>query len=103
MDDRGSQTHQIKWGVEKLLGVKNHILSFPSYESHYTRKVNDKKYLPSHLTIHKVYDLYKEITVNLVSCKYYSAEFHKLKLTFKKPKIDTCHKCDIENRNGCGR
>ena len=42
-----------------------------------------------------MYDLYKEITVNPVSYRYYSAEFQKLKLTFKKPIIDTYHKCDI--------
>jgi len=31
---------------------------------------------------------------NTVSRFIYKREFHKLKLSFKKPKVDTCHKCD---------
>ncbi|KAF2898539.1 hypothetical protein ILUMI_07635 [Ignelater luminosus] len=32
-----------------------------------------------------------------VSRRIYETEFHKLQLAFKKPKVDTCHKCDVLN------
>lgn len=32
---------------------------------------------------------------NTVSRFIYERKFHKLKLCFKHPKVDTCHKCDI--------
>lgn len=42
-----------------------------------------------------MYDLYKDCTKNPVSLKIYSRCFHELDLEFKKPKQDTCHKCDV--------
>lgn len=42
-----------------------------------------------------MYDLYKEYTQSPVSLKIYSRCFHELNLAFKKPKQDTCHKCDV--------
>ena len=47
------------------------------------------------LTLQKMYELYCETTRNRVSRRIYETEFHKMKLSFKKPKIDTCHKCDV--------
>lgn len=44
-----------------LLSVKEHILSFPAYSSHYTRAQNpNKKYLNPDLNIRKMYGLYVE-------------------------------------------
>jgi len=45
---------------DKLTKVIEHINSFPSYESHYTRKSNDKKYLSTNLNLQKIYELYKQ-------------------------------------------
>jgi len=42
-----------------------------------------------------LYSIYCESHTNPVSRKLYEDEFHKLKLTFKKRKTDTCHKCDV--------
>ncbi|CAH1710610.1 unnamed protein product [Aphis gossypii] len=79
----------------KLDDVINHINRFPAYESHYTRRENDKKYLPSHLNMTKMYYLYCENVDGPVSRKIYESEFKKMKLSFKERKTDTCHKCDV--------
>lgn len=77
--------------------MRSHILSFPSYESHYTRRTNSTKYFPPHLNLQIMYNLYAEKVENPASRKIYEREFHALKLAFKKPQVDTCHKCDILN------
>ncbi|XP_072391070.1 uncharacterized protein [Diabrotica undecimpunctata] len=91
---QGTNIPPNKWSEEKLEEVSKHILSFPSYESHYSRAQTNKKFLPSHLTLEAMYSLYKESYQNPVSYPYYRSEFHKLNLSFKKPQTDTCHKCD---------
>lgn len=35
---------------DRFTKVIEYINTFSSYESHYTRKLNDKKYLPNNLT-----------------------------------------------------
>lgn len=42
-----------------------------------------------------MFELYKNQVENPVSFSIYSKEFKKLDLKFKKPKLDTCHKCDV--------
>lgn len=93
-DNRGKTIPKHKISNEKRQEIKEHILAFPSYESHYTRKTTSKKYLPSHLTINKMYNLFCENCDNPPSVKIYSQEFHKLGLSFKKPRADTCYTCD---------
>lgn len=94
-DKRGVSAPANKHSSKAIEEVIAHIKSFPSYKSHYTRRENDKKYLPSHLTLQIMYELYCENRDEVVSRRIYENEFHKLKLAFKKPKIDTCHKCDV--------
>ena len=95
LDKRGKKSPKNKISDDRLAKVIEHINSFPSYESHYTRKLNDKKYLPSNLNLQKMYELYKQTIDGPVSRVIYEREFHKLKLAFKKPSVDTCHKCDV--------
>lgn len=40
--------------------IREHILSFPSRESHYSRQNNERKYLPEGLSIARMYRLYLE-------------------------------------------
>lgn len=94
-DQRGKLASVNKKTKNEIEQVRSHIKSFPSFESHYTRRTNDKKYLPSHLNLRIMYDLYCEKTDKPVSRKIYEREFHNMKLFFKKPKVDTCHKCDV--------
>lgn len=93
-DMRGKTIPKHKISHEKRLEIKTHIMSFPSYESHYTRKSTSKKYLPSHLTMQKMFELFCQDRNNPPSIKIYSQEFHKLGLSFKKPRVDTCYTCD---------
>lgn len=95
LDKRGKKISQNKISDDRLTRVIDHINSFPSYESHYTRKLNDKKYLASNLNLQKMYELYKVTIVEPVSRTIYEREFHKLKHAYKKPSVDTCHKCDV--------
>lgn len=94
LDRRGRQEPANKYPQEKVDEVIAHIKTFPTYESHYTRKTNDKLYLPSHLNFVKMYGLYCEQTENPVSSGIYEREIHKMKLKFKPRKTDTCHKCE---------
>lgn len=79
--------------------VVAHIQSFPSYQSHYTRKDSDRKYLHPDLNIRKMYDLYVEKCTQEnkqpVKEKYYYHVFSsKFNLHFKVPSKDTCRLCD---------
>lgn len=93
-DRRGKTASVNKKTEEEINEVRVHIASFPAYESHYTRRTNDKKYLQSHLNLSIMYDLYKEGKSNPVGRPIYQREFHKQNLSFKKPQVDTCFKCD---------
>jgi len=52
-DQRGLGLSLNKISEAAIMDVHKHILSFPAYESHYTCKTNNKKYLPSHLNLKK--------------------------------------------------
>lgn len=94
-DLRGRNPPPHKTPQSKIDEVISHLNSFPAHKSHYSRRHSDKKYLTSDLTISKMYQLYKEkYPNNPVSITIYSREFNKLRLKFKKPKNDTCSKCD---------
>lgn len=90
--------------------IREHILSFPKYKSHYSRNKNLKHYyLSPDLSVTKMhklylqkhepeqYDLLKEgKDVNpLVKYEYFRKFFSEnFKLSFGKPKSDTCQTCD---------
>lgn len=94
-DRRGQAPPSNKHSDEKIKEVIEHIKSFPQYKSHYTRRESNKKYLPPHLNLQKMYNLYCEGRTNNVSRSIYEREFKKLNISFKHPKVDTCHKCDV--------
>lgn len=96
-DRRGAEPPKNKRSDAEINDVKNHIDSFPAYESHYCRASSSKKYLPSDLSISKMYRMYKETRSNPVSMSLYAQCFHEKNFSFKNPKKDTCHKCDVFN------
>lgn len=91
---RGNNPSAIKISDERLEGVKQHILSFPAYESHYGRSKTTKKFLPPHLCLTDMYNAYRDVTENPVSQTIYNWVFKGQNLSFKKPYVDTCVKCD---------
>lgn len=94
-DRRGKHSKPNKHSAEKIELVRKHIKSFPLYESHYTRRESTRLYLPPHLSLRKMYRLYCAANEVPVSRKIYEKEFRKMKISFKKPKVDTCNKCDV--------
>ena len=60
MDKRGRHEPGNKTPEEAICYVKQHIASFPQYESHYSRTDNpNRKYLSPDLTVSKMYSMYK--------------------------------------------
>lgn len=75
--------------------IRAHIMSFPKYFSHYTRNQTNSKYLNANLNLAKMYKLYTIKFQNPVSKSVYKRVFYEdFNLRFKKPKKDTCKKCD---------
>lgn len=101
-DLRGKHPPINKTPLEAREHVQNHIRSFPSYESHYTRTHNpNRKYLNPELSIRQMYSLYIESCntcdpkVKPVSESMYRKIFHEdFNLHFHAPLKDTCVKCD---------
>ena len=92
--------------------VKDHIKSFPSNESHYSRKHTSHKYLASELNVVIMHDLYLqkyephvyerksagEKVKPQISYDYYRNVFNTcFNLSFGRPRSDTCSKCDELN------
>lgn len=90
----------------QLSFVKDHIKSFPSESSHYSRHHNPhRKYLSPLLNISKLYNLYcikcEDVNMTPVSVTKYSEIFKKeFNLGFGSPKTDTCSKCDVISNPG---
>lgn len=84
-----------KISSEKESEVINFIKSFPSYESHYTRRDTSQRFLASDLSVTELYRQYIIKHNNTISFTKFNDIFKNLNLKFKKPKLDTCHKCDL--------
>lgn len=94
-DKRGKGKSTNKLPETIIEDIKNHIASFPAYESHYTRRDSAKKYLHADLNLTKMYKLFSENRTSAVSITKYSEIFKSLNLKFKSPKTDTCGTCDL--------
>lgn len=93
-DLRGKSTPTNKFSAEKIQEALDHIRSFPTYESHYVRKLSTKKYLQSDLNLTIMHRLYRQQVVDPISLSKYSEIFKTIGLEFKKPKFDTCTICE---------
>lgn len=96
-DLRGTSSPANKTSDEDIELIRTHILSVPSYESHYSRKKSSKRYLPHHYTLSRMYDEYKKWLPqhkHAVSRFVYQKVFHSLGIKIKQPHKDTCALCD---------
>lgn len=100
LDGRGKAPNPNRISDEDRNFVRHHINKFPKYTSHYCRKDNpNKKYLPSHLTVRKMYQCYLECCVEeekrpvkeWLYREIFNTDFN---LSFHQPHTDTCNKCD---------
>ncbi|KAJ8930801.1 hypothetical protein NQ314_016357 [Rhamnusium bicolor] len=97
-DQRGkhlNRPHKIQDNLRNM--VKEHIASFPTEESHYSRQKCAKMCLSSDLNIQKMFELfhekYKEPKIKL---HFYRDVFNEdLNLRFGIPRSDTCARCDL--------
>ena len=98
-DGRKGKIPHNKKTEEDMAFVKQHINSFPKYQSHYARADNQNaQYLPPYLNKSIMYRLYSEECKSKeyrpVCFSIYKKVVHELNLKFKMPKKDTCNKCD---------
>lgn len=93
--ERGRAASYRKISNERLELVKQHINKFPAYESHYSRSKTSKKYLSSDLSLNTMYQLYCKENSNPVCKTVYAKVFKDMNLSFKKPSVDTCNKCNL--------
>lgn len=99
-DLRGKQPSVNKVDDARLQIVRDHIESFPAYQSHYTRAHNpNRKFLSEFLNIRALYNLYKDHcdNINAVAVsesKYRHIFNYEYNLHFHAPHKDTCTKCD---------
>ena len=100
-DKRGKHGNRNRIPKDAIQYVKNHISSFPTYMSHYSRVNNpNKRYLSPGLSLGKMYQLYCEhCAENNVECvkewcyrRVFNTDFN---LSFHHPRSDTCNKCDM--------
>ncbi|XP_072397898.1 uncharacterized protein [Diabrotica undecimpunctata] len=94
-DNRGKHQHHKRLSEMKKEEVKAHINKIPRYKSHYRRTQTDREYLPTDMTLEKMYNLYKSENNSPVSFSYYRRIFYtEFNITRKPLKKDTCNKCD---------
>lgn len=96
LDRRSVAGGNNKMPDEKRNAVVKHINQFPRYKSHYCRvKKLDQEYLQEGTTLPLMYKLYKTENSVPVSFSSYKRIFlNDFNLKLKKPKKDTCNKCD---------
>lgn len=93
-----SHAHKSKYTEEDVNLVKAHISSFPTEESHYTRHKTTKLYLSPDLNINRMYKVFKKDHPEAnIDQRFYRRVFRKhfKKLSFRRPRTDTCVVCDL--------
>lgn len=95
-DQRGKHRPANKLPEDAERFIRDHILSFPSVESHYCRKKSSKKYLDASLNISIMYRLYRDLcngNSKPVTMEKYRQIFKEYNLGFFRPKKDQCKIC----------
>lgn len=102
MDKRGKESPYNKIPEIDVQGVRDHIESFPTMESHYCRRDTKRLYLEASLNIKKMHRLYSKHVADMggsrmiVSLCMYRKIFNtEYNLSFHKPKKDQCQKCRV--------
>ena len=100
-DMRGRHPCPRKIAQEAVNRVLQHIHSFPTVSSHYTRaKSPNMRYLGGNLNIKRIYRLYllwmeeNYSDEGRVKLSFYRLKFRNLNLGFQPPMTDTCSRCD---------
>ncbi|CAG7678363.1 unnamed protein product [Allacma fusca] len=106
-DRRGLGSNPRKLTAEQRATILQHINSFPTYISHYSRANGDpeRKYLEAELNVTQMHRLYCEMLCAAIdshkepeSLSTYRQVFLETGLKFGLPKTDTCDTCDTLHR-----
>lgn len=92
-DRRGKQPPKNKYTDYDIKKVTKYIFKIPLYQSHYSRRDTNKKYLPPHYTISNNQYLNESNHIDISRTKFEEI-FHSLNIGIKRPSKDTCGKCD---------
>lgn len=98
--DRRSNNKPSKFTDNDRQLIHQHINSFPRDVSHYSRAKSEKQFLSPDLNIHRLFKSFLEKNKgSSVSYKFYRGVFKSdfPKLSFHRPRVDTCHTCDRLN------
>ena len=98
-DMRGKMPSANKTSEARVNDVRKHIESFPTVESHYTRKRSKRQYLNGDLIITKMYTMYNDKCViekrNLSLKRYIETFFVKITIfpfiSLKKTSVNSVH------------
>ncbi|CAH1114756.1 unnamed protein product [Psylliodes chrysocephalus] len=95
-DIRGKNPPKNKYTDDDIKKVTYFILKVPLlYQSHYSRRDSNKKYLPPYYAIAKLYNQYLiEPDRIAISRTKFEEIFHTMNIGIKRPSKDTCGKCD---------
>lgn len=94
-DRRGKFPPANKIPTEKINEVMEFISKFPSYQSHYSRKKTERKFLSPNLNLRIMFNLYKESVEQPLSESMFRKVFNeKFNLSFHPLVTDSCKKCD---------
>lgn len=94
-ENRGGDTRSKSFS-SKRDAVKTFIAKYKPVESHYSRNKSQRHYLPSHLTVRKMWRAYNEVTPLALNVKYqyfrtiFVTDFN---ISFKMPATDACSTC----------
>jgi hypothetical protein len=99
-DLRGKNEHSRRKPTGDAQFAEEHIASFPTVEAHYCRAKTNRLYLGAHLSVGKMYDLYKEKCsdedrVPVKKSMYQRIFVTKFNLGFHTPKTDRCDLCEM--------
>lgn len=95
-DERGQKGKKPKVSNETIQKIIDHINSFPTYVSHYTRNETEAKFVSHDLTENKMFQLYIEAENPKVGFTFFKRVFYQnFNLRRKPPIKDTCNKCDL--------
>ncbi|KAJ8893405.1 hypothetical protein PR048_005996, partial [Dryococelus australis] len=96
-DNRGKVSGVNRLNERKVGEVISLINRFPRNKSHYCRAHTSSNFLPQHVTINVMYDLYKNEYSEPVSLPFYKKIFCSKFNLWRKPLKDICNVCDALN------
>lgn len=100
VDNRGKTSSVNKTPEIDRNFIREHIKSFPTVPSHYTRKDSNRQYLSANLSLKKMFYLYEELCKKKGKkpCKiniYREMFCTEYNLAFHRPKKDQCSICTV--------